>query len=252
MQESAETTVPVGNNVRAAFAGTRWSVVIMARGKDSPAANKALSALCSLYWYPLYTFVRRSGLNHHEAEDVTQGFFQHLIGKDGLMHVDPAKGRFRSFLVSSMKNFLTNERERAGAMKRGSGRVPLSIDMATADGRYSCEPPDDSTPEVIYDRHWAMTLLETVLNIVKKEYESRGKLDIFDALHESIAGNSGGASSYAELAGRLKTTEGNLKIMVHRLRRQFGETLRKEIAQTVESDADIDDEIRHLMACISK
>jgi DNA-directed RNA polymerase specialized sigma24 family protein len=252
MQQSSETAGPVERSQRAAFAGTRWSVVMKARNKESPEARKALSELCGLYWYPLYAFVRRSGHGHHEAEDMTQGFFQHLISKDGLVHVDPAKGKFRSFLISSMKNFLTNERERSGALKRGGGQVPVSIDMAAADGRYSCELADTSTPEAVYDRQWAMTLLETVMNILKHEYESRGKSDVFDALHENIAGNAGGVVFYSELAVRLDTTEGNLKIMVHRLRRQFGEALRKEIAQTVESDADVDDEIRHLMACLSK
>jgi len=250
MQESREIDGQAGENIpRAAFAGTRWSVVMKARDKDAPEARAALSELCRMYWYPLYSFVRRSGYGHHEAEDMTQGFFQHLIGRDGFAHVDPAKGRFRSFLISSMKNFLANERERAGAKKRGGGQIHVSIDMADADGRYSCEPADNSTPESIFDRQWAMAVLERVINVLKKEYGDKGRGDIFAALQDSITGSAAEAS-YTEIAKRLDTSEGNLKIMIHRLRRRFGETLRGEILQTVESDADVDGEIRHLMSCL--
>lgn len=250
MQHSAETGGNGEGNLRAAFQGTRWSVVVLARGTDA-AAQKALSELCRLYWYPLYAFVRRSGHGHHEAEDLTQGFFQHIIEGDGLANVNQSKGRFRSFLLSSIKNFMANERERAGTLKRGGDQVLVSIDMKDADGRYECEPADESTPETIYQRQWAMTVLGSVLNTLGKEYERKGRKELFDVLQGHIAGGDRQSVSYAEVAKRLEISEGNLKILVHRMRRRFGEILRSEIAQTVESNSDVDGEIRHLMSCLS-
>ena len=233
------------------FQGTRWSVVIAAKGKDSPDAERALSALCAIYWYPLYAFVRRSGCSHHKAEDMTQGFFCKLLSKDGLVNVDPEKGKFRTFLLVSMKHFLANERERAQAIKRGGDVTFLSIDMTDGEGRYEWEPVDSVTPDVLYERSWAMTLLNSVLMNLKTEYEAKGKTETFEALEHFVSGSSS-VSSYAEVANLLKTSEGNIKVLVHRIRRRFGDILRERVANTVESESEIDGEITHLMSCFGK
>ena len=252
MDNSAVREPSAETRIGRAFAGTRWSVVVLARGGDSPEAGKALEELCQVYWYPLYAFVRRSGHGHHEAEDLTQGFFLHFISRDSLAHVEPAKGKFRSFLLASLKHYLVNERERAGARKRGGGQVLVSIDMEGADGRYACEPADKKTPETVYERRWAMIVLESAMNELRQEYDKKGRADFFSALHDQIADGDVMNGSYTELAVQLRTTEGNLKVVVHRLRRRFGALIRAKIAQTVESDADVDDEIRYLMSCLSR
>jgi len=238
-------------HAQASFQGTRWSVVIAAQDKDSPDAEKALSELCAIYWYPLYVFVRRSGCSHHEAEDMTQGFFQNLLGKDGLANVDPKKGKFRSFLLVSMKHFLANERDRAKAIKRGGDITFLSIDMTAGEGRYEWEPVDSVTPDVLYERSWAMTLLDTVLMDLKAEYKIKGKTEIFEALEHFVSGSSP-VTSYSEVAQLLETSEGNIKVLVHRIRRRFGDILRGHVAHTVESESEVDQEIRHLMSCFGK
>lgn len=224
--------------------------MIRAREKDSQAAESALSELCRIYWYPLYAFVRRCGHNHHEAEDLTQGFFEHLIGKDGLKNVDPGKGKFRSFLLTSIKHFLGNERDRAQSLKRGGGCQHLPIDLSGGEDRYGLEPADKMTPQALYEQCWAMDLLTGAMSDLRKEYEARGRKDVFD-LMEGFIVESGPVDSYANAAAALKTSEGNVKVLVYRIRRRFGELLRERIAHTVESEAEIDDEIRHLMSCLT-
>jgi RNA polymerase sigma-70 factor (ECF subfamily) len=242
-----------GNRPRgSAFQGTRWSVVIRARDGDSRAAEAALSELCRTYWYPLYAFVRRCGHAHHEAEDLTQGFFLHLIGKNGLAHVDPAKGKFRSFLLASVKHFLSNERDRAQALKRGGGEAPAPIDTAGGEDRYRREPADDRTPEDAYERMWAMTLLNETLADLQREYRDKGKADVWETLQPFLGGGAGPGDSYAGAARALRTTEGNVKVLVHRFRRRFGELLRDRVAHTVPSEPDVDEEIRHLMSCFAR
>ena len=234
-----------------AFQDTRWSVVIRARDGDPHRAGAALAELCQAYWYPLYVFVRRRGSRHHEAEDMTQGFFCHLIERHGLAHVDPGKGRFRSFLLSSLAHYLSNERDRAQALKRGGGQPPLPLDCAGGDDRYRREPVDDVTPEVAYERAWALTLLDDTMKRLRQEYVARGKEAIFSALQTHLGG-SGSDESYADVAGALGVSEGNLKVLVHRLRRRFGEVLRERVADTVQAETEIDEEIRHLMSCFSR
>lgn len=231
-----------------AFAGTRWSVVVKARSKDLSMARKALSELCSIYWYPLYAFARRSGCNHHEAEDITQGLFLHLISKDGLSSVDPRKGKFRSFLLIAMKHFMANEWHRSQAQKRGGGKTIVSIDMGAGEGRYESEPVDVVTPESLYDRGWAMTVLQTCVDDMEEEYCAKGKREAFNLLKDRIIGETG-SEPYSVLAEKLNMTEGNVKVSIHRLRRRFGEILRDHVAQTVESAADVDEELRYLISC---
>ena len=246
VKESTDSDVQFGG--AGAFAGTRWSIVVKARSKDWDVAGKALSELCSIYWYPLYAFARRSGRNHHEAEDITQGLFLHLIGKDGLNSVDPRKGKFRSFLLIAMKHFMANEWHRSQAQKRGGGKTIVSIDMALGEGRYENEPVDTVKPEVLYDRGWAMTVLQTCINDLEEEYGSKGKHEVFSLLKDRIVGETR-AVPYSVLAGELNMTEGNVKISIHRLRRRFGEILRDHVSHTVESESEIDEELRYLMSC---
>jgi len=250
MNPADRTENPQGVRAQAVFQGTRWSVVLNARGKESRVVQTALSELGRMYWYPLYVFARGFGHSHHEAEDLTQGFFEHLISKDGLANVGPEKGRFRSFLLSSMKHFMANERDRARALRRGGAHSVVSIDMPDAEGRYGCEPVDDLTPRDMYDRSWATTLLRDALNDLEQEYRARGKEVVFDALREFVT-ESGRGNSCADVGQSLKMSEGHVKVLIHRHRRRFGRLLRDRVAQTVQTEQDIDDEIRYLMSCFT-
>ena len=225
------------------FLTTRWSVVRNA-GRASASSSAALSELCEAYWYPLYAFVRRSGHGADEARDLTQGFFARLLEKREFEGADPERGRFRTFLLNGMKFHLANEREKARALKRGGGRAPLSIDHGQADSRYGLEATDELTPERLFERAWALALVDRVLDALGEEYAARGKGALFDALRSTLTGGAG--ESRAELAERLDTTENALKVAIHRLRARFGERLRGEIADTVADEADIEDELRHL------
>jgi RNA polymerase sigma-70 factor (ECF subfamily) len=230
------------------FATTRWSVVLGA-GAGSPAADDALAKLCRAYWYPLYAFVRRQGHGPHDAQDLTQGFFARLLEKQDLAAVDRSKGRFRSFLLAAMKHFLANEWDRARAQKRGGGIALISIDDAEAEGRYAHEPAEQSTAEQLFDRRWALTLLDQVLARLEEEMARSGKRALFDALKFSLTGAR--AAAYEEIARSLGTTEGALKVAIHRLRDRYRTLLREEIADTVGSAADLDEELHHLFAALS-
>ncbi|HEV7406387.1 MAG TPA: ECF-type sigma factor [Chthoniobacteraceae bacterium] len=230
------------------FATTRWSVVLGARD-GSPAGDDALAKLCRTYWYPLYAFVRRQGHGAHDAQDLTQGFFARLLEKKDLAAVDRSKGKFRSFLLASMKHFLANEWDRARAQKRGGGLALISIDDAEAEGRYAHEAAEQSTAEQLFDRRWALTLLDQVLARLEAEMAAAGKRATFDALKFSLTG--GQAAAYEEIAHRLGTTEGALKVAIHRLRDRYRTLLREEIADTVGSAADVDEELRHLFSALS-
>lgn len=236
---------------QARFEGTRWSVVSAARQGGSPAAEKALSELCRTYWFPLYAYVRHRGCSHHEAEDITQGFFCHLLSKDGLASVDREKGKFRSFLLSSVRHYLSNVRVREAAAKRGGGHETLSIDMTDADGRAKWEPVDPDSHERLYDRDWAVAVLSGVMRSLEDDYQARDRAEVFKALRPFV-GDADRHASYASAATQLGTTEGNVKVQVHRLRRRFGEHLREQVRHTVSTEAEIDGELRHLMACFSE
>jgi RNA polymerase sigma factor (sigma-70 family) len=229
------------------FAVTRWSVVLAAAG-DDPAARGALGILCRTYWYPLYAFVRRQGHQPHDAQDLTQEFFSRLLEKGWLDGVAREKGKFRSFLLASMKHFLSNERDRARAQKRGGGRPPISLDTHSAESRYAMEPVDVATPEKIFERRWAMTLLEQVLARLRDEMTSRGNAALFDELKASLSGQQ---SSYGQIAGKLAMSEGAVKVAAHRLRQRYRELIREEVAQTVGSEGDVEEELRDLMSALS-
>jgi len=229
------------------FAATRWTVVLTAGHGSSPQAGRALEELCLTYWYPLYAYVRRRGHSPHEAEDLTQEFFARLLARNYLADVDREKGKFRSFLLASLKHFLANEWDRARAAKRGGGQPHLSLDVETAETRYRSEPVDDLTPEKLLERQWALALLDQVLTRLQAEFVADGKEKQFDELKVWLTEGKG-ATSYAAMAARLGTTEGAAKVAVHRLRRRYRELLREEISHTVATPAEIEEEIRHLFA----
>jgi RNA polymerase sigma factor (sigma-70 family) len=229
------------------FAVTRWSVVLAARG-DEPAAREAMEYLCTNYWYPLYAFVRRRRHDPHDAHDLTQAFFARLLEKGWLDGVAREKGKFRSFLLAAMKHFLANERDRDRAIKRGGGRAIISLDAQTAESRYATEPQDGATPEKIFDRRWALTLLEQVLSRLRVEMAAGGKEALFEELKATLAGEQ---SAYARIGQRLGMTEGAVKVAAHRLRQRYRELIRDEIGQTVDNEKDIDEELRDLMSALS-
>jgi RNA polymerase sigma-70 factor (ECF subfamily) len=231
------------------FDTTRWSVIAAARGPDPEAARAALSSLCEAYWYPLYAFIRRRGADPDAARDLTQGFFTSLLERRALELARPERGRFRTFLLASAKNFLLNEAARNRAAKRGGGVVPLSLAFDDAEGRYQFEPAEVTTPETLYERRWALTLIERVIAALRTEWEASGRAGEFDELKECLLG-SGPAGGYAAAAERLGTTEGALKVAAHRLRRKFQMRLRQEIAETVADRAEIDDEIQYLVRAL--
>jgi len=227
------------------FATTHWSVVLGARATHAPQARAALETLCRTYWYPLYAFVRRRGHDSHEAQDLTQDFFADLIERESLQNVDRGKGRFRSFLLGALQNHLAKQRDKAHALKRGGQCAFVSIDEQDAEGRYLREPAGQLTPERIFERRWALTLLENTLAALRQEYLRAGKLAVFDALQVLLSGEKGTPSS-AETAAKLNLTEGATRVAVHRLRRRYGELLRAGIAHTVSGPGEIEDEINHL------
>lgn len=238
------STLPAGG----AFLTTRWSLVLAAQGGDAPGAEAALATLCQTYWYPLYAFVRRHGHSPHDAQDLTQEFFARLLTRNYLAQVAREKGKFRSFLLAAMKHFLANEWDRARTLKRGGGQTIISLD-ADAETRYQLEPVETTTAETLYERRWALTLLERVMDQLRADYARQGKADHYDALKACLTGTRESAP-YAELATRLGLTEGAVKTMVHRLRKRYRELLRAEIAQTVTTPAEVEDEIRHLRAVL--
>lgn len=216
---------------------------------NSPEARAALESLCQTYWYPLYAFVRREGHKPHDAQDLTQAFFERFLQKNYLGDVHRDRGKFRSFLLASLKHFLANEWDRARAQKRGGGAKIISLDEQTAEERYRSEPADTLSADRIYERRWALTLLDNALSKLQKEFETAGKPTEFEQLKGLLSGERS-QLPYAELAPTLGMTESALKVAVHRLRKRYREILRAEIAETVASSSEIDDEIRHLFNAI--
>jgi RNA polymerase sigma-70 factor (ECF subfamily) len=247
MSNSDQTRRPAGSPV---FVTTRWSVVLAARGGDSSRAAEALERLCEAYWYPLYAFVRRKGLTAEAAQDLVQEFFARLLETNWLENLDREKGRFRAFLLASVQNLLGKEVERAQAIKRGGGCVHFSLDAETAEGRYRLEPAHDATAEKIFERRWALALLEQALAALKHDYVQADKAALFEALQGCLSGEEN-TESYAELGARLGMSEGAARVAVHRLRRRYGELLRAEIAHTVARPEEVEAELRHLRVVLS-
>jgi RNA polymerase sigma-70 factor (ECF subfamily) len=236
---------------RASFPTTRITLIDAARSGLNPRAREALSALCHAYWYPIYACVRRFGFSPDEAEDLTQGFFTRVLQKNYLRDFERSRGRFRSFLLGSLKHFIANERDAARTLKRGGARPPLPLDdlLHVAERRYSLEPRDTLTPERIFDRQWALALLARVFDQLQAEAAVSGKGEQFEHLKGLLAGEDDGIG-YRALAIELGTTEGALKVAIHRLRQRFKERLRQEIADTVADPDDVGDELRYLLAAL--
>jgi RNA polymerase sigma-70 factor (ECF subfamily) len=246
---AAQTPVP-GSSKAAGFAATRWTLVLAAApGKASSRAIDALAELCRVYWYPLYAYVRRRGHNTHEAEDLTQEFFACLLARDFLAGVDRQKGKFRSFMLAALKHFLANQWDRSQTQKRGGGQAVLSLDSLAAGSRYSQEPAHNLTPERLFERQWALTVLEQVLIRLQAEMTAEGRQSLFDNLKTHLTAERE-SIHYAQSAVELGMTEGAVKVAVHRLRRRYRELLREEIAQTVATLEEIDGEIRYLLSCL--
>ena len=232
------------------FPATRWSIVALSAHRDNRQARTALAELCQIYWYPLYAFVRRRGHTPHEAEDLTQSFFALLLEKRWLDDVDRDRGRFRAFLLAAIKHFLANERDKALAQKRGGGQALISLDAGDAEARYRREPADPLTPEKLFARRWAETLLAQVLSGLEDEFAAAGRAAQFAALKPFLTVERG-AISHAEAAARLGTTEAAAKVAVHRLRRRYRDRLRAEIAQTVTGPEEVDEELRALFSAFA-
>ncbi len=239
-----------GFGSHAVFLDTHWSVVLNARQGNSPEAQAALDTLCRGYWYPLYAYVRRCGESPADAQDLTQAFFAQFLERDSLRAVAPERGRFRWFLLASLKHFLANEWERSRAQKRGGGRKPIALDALGPEERYALEPLDRLSADKAYDRCWAMRILEQARARLRDEFQAAGRSDRFGLLEQFLPGRAA-ADSYADLAVRLNVAEGTIKSDVSRLRRRYGELMRSEVAQTLGTHTDLDDELRHLLDALT-
>ena len=234
----------------APFPPTLWSVVLLAGQSPSAESREALATLCRAYWFPLYAFLRRQGQSPHDAEDLTQAFFEFLLEHQSLGQVRRERGKFRSFLLASLRNFLSDQRDKAAAQKRG-GRVQIiSLDAQSAEDAYRLEPVETQTPEKLFERRWALTILERVLARVEAEYHQRGLRARFAELQPFLLAE-GGEGTYAEAGRRLGMSEGAVKMALLRLRQRSRELFRAEIAATVATEQDVEDEVRHLFAVLA-
>ena len=229
------------------FEATRWSIVAAAGAADSQCAHRALEHLCTAYWYPLYAFVRRQGHSPHDAQDLTQEFFARLIGKDWLAGVAPERGRFRSWLLAAMKHFLAKEWRDAHREKRGGGATFVPLETGDAEDRYAHEPAAPGSAEHLYDRRWALDLLDRGLAKLQAEFEAAGKAAQFAALKFSLTGEQ---AALASVAGKLGTSEGAVKVAIHRLRERYRDLIREEIADTVATPDEVDAELAELFAAL--
>jgi RNA polymerase sigma-70 factor (ECF subfamily) len=232
------------------FATTHWSVVLAAGHSSLPGAQEALETLCRAYWYPLYVYVRRQSQSPHDAQDLTQEFFARFLEKKYLRLADPDRGKFRAFLLKSLKHFLVNEWEKARTQKRGGGQSVIPLDADLAESRYAAEPTQALTLDEAYEKRWAATLIEAVLAHLRESYAADGRLPVFETLKGFIWGDQA-TLSYADVAVPLGLTEGAVKVAVHRLRGRYRELLRAEVAKTVATPGEVDEELRHLIAVLS-
>lgn len=234
------------------FGSTQWTLVLAAKNGSTPQAEAALASLCAAYWRPLYAFVRRSGHSVEDAQDLTQGFFSHLLEKDSLRHVDPSLGKFRTFLLTSLKNFLANEWRRESASKRGGAASTVSLeDMGRAEDFYAAARMSSETPERIYERNWALALLERTTAQLAAEFDAAGKSHMFTVLKQYLAGDRD--KPYADAAQELGLSEVALRVAVHRMRGRFRDLLLREVAQTLPDPTDwaaLQEELRYLLAAL--
>ena len=242
---------PVGISQDPVFATTRWSVVIEAGRSDSSEGAHALAELCRVYWYPLYAYVRRQGFDVPTAQDLTQDFFAKLLEKNYVGIADRKRGKFRWFLLTAFKCFLANEWDRAHAQKRGGGARPLSLDEMTAEERYGHEPADTLTADQIYDRRWALELLDRVRRCLREEYEAAGKAERLAFLEPALSGATPG-TDYAQAAHQLGASEAALRQEAHRFKRRFGQLLREEVTRTVAQPNEVAEELRYLIDVVCR
>ncbi|MGB2807261.1 MAG: hypothetical protein WBC22_05950 [Sedimentisphaerales bacterium] len=233
------------------FATTHWSVVRAAGKSSSPHYKEAMGTLCKIYWFPLYAYLRRHGYDNNQAEEYTQAFFARILEKHSLRQADPKQGKFRSFLLISLKYFLANERDRARAKKRGGGRKVLSLNFENAENQYSLEPAHELSPEKLFERSWALAVLERTMSLLTAEAVKTKKQKIFEHLKVYLTAKKSSVP-YHKVAEKLGMSEGAVKVAVHRLRRRYRKLLREEIAQTVSTEDQIDEEIRDLFAALAR
>lgn len=232
------------------FLTTRWSLVLKARSSQTTEAQKALNELCSAYWYPVYAYIRRTSASPEDAQDLTQGYFANLLERGYLDRANREKGKLRAFLLADVKLFLSNERGRQRADKRGGGRVIESFDQALAEQRYDVEPVDHNTPDQLFDRAWATTLLNSVQDLLLREYALKGQQPMFEVLQQFIAWNAGD-ESYADVAAKLGKTVSDVKVSVHRMRKRYRALLEQEVSDTVSSPEEVSQEIGMLAAAFA-
>jgi len=225
---------------------------VLAAGRGiSPESQAALEALCQTYWFPVYAYVRRHASVAEDAQDLTQGFFAHLLDKEAIGKAHPDRGRFRAFLLTAMKNFLANERDKAGAVKRGGGRAALSLDFDSGESQFKLEPSHDLTPEKLFERRWVLTLIDQVLESLRMELSAEGKAAYFEQLKQGIVGDMA-AEDHERAAAALGISAAAAKQGAYRLRKRYRELFRQEVARTVAEDADIDDEIGRLLEILGE
>lgn len=246
MSEPRETPSP-----QPLFLTTRWSIVLSARDPASSSSTLALESLCRTYWYPLYVFVRRQGHGAHDSQDLTQAFFARLLEKDYLQSVEREKGRFRTFLIMAMKRFLSNEWDKLRTQKRGGNFTHLSLDTGLAESRYLDESSESLPPDQVYERRWALVLLDQAMARLRSDYVTSGRETEFEHLKTSLTAGRGEVS-YREIAVALQMTEGAARVALHRLRKRFREIFREEIAGTVSNSEEVDDEVRYVVAILSR
>lgn len=247
---SEHTPANLGRGTDGRFSTTHWSMVLAAGDFASAGSRDALERLCRTYWFPLYTYLRRRGYDTHQAEDCTQAFFAGLLERGSLGRASPERGKFRSFLLSSLNYFLADERDRAGAQKRGGGKDIVSLDIEDAETRYRLEPAHDLTPEKLFERSWSLTVLGNAMARLKTEFTKAGKLHTFECLKLHLPAGRGPAS-YETVAAKLGMSEAAVKAAVHRLRHRYRQLVRDEIAQTVSTPDQVDEEIRDLFAALA-
>jgi len=231
------------------FPTTRWTLVVAAVDPHRKEARSALSSLCENYWYPLYAYLRRRGYQADQAQDLTQAFFVRVLEGYYLDRADPEKGRFRSFLLTSLKFFVADEEDRKRAQKRGGGMI-VPLEISSGEERYQREPGHDETPERIFERRWALSVLDRVVERLRNEFVQHGRSEHFERLKVFLLGQSDAA--YATLAREMNTSEGALKVAIHRLRKRYRELFRQEIADTVADPAEVESELRHLAAVLTR